>query len=145
MIWWLSFATISLLIGVGYTYRRVALLQYARRIRALAEMHQYRRRLGHLTSELLAQVNELDQKTKYSTQPASDRWSRDFGIVCDQLVKIGETLPLIDELLENQKVDQSHDAIMSACKMVEKVSRELSEIRNTAPKLLDDKKSDRNL
>jgi hypothetical protein len=139
IIWWLSFATISFLLASGYSWRRVSLYLHAKRARQIADLERYRKRLQIVTSEMLSQANELDQKSKYVSGEVSDAWSKNLGLACDELVRLGETLPLIEQLLEHRNVKESREGILRSCRMAAKISRELHDIRLDEPKLLDDK------
>jgi len=141
MIWWLSFTTLSILFISGYVVRRLALRMHAEHIRQLTDLHLYRNRLQALTSEMLDQANEMDQKSKYIQGAVSTSWSKNLGIACDELVQLGETLPLIDQLLERKKIKAGREGILRSCRMAAKISRELHDIRLAEPKLLGDKNS----
>ena len=112
---------------------------HSKRMRQIADLEFYRKRLQIVTSEMLAQANELDQKSKYTSGQVSQVWSKNLGITCEELVRLGETLPLIEQLLERKKVKESREGILRSCRMATKISRELHDIRLDEPKLLDDK------
>src|SRR5882757_9933887 len=141
MIWWLSFTTLSILFISGYVTRRLALRMHTEHIRQLTDLHLYRNRLEKLTSEMLDQANEMDQKSKYIPGEVSASWSKNLGIACDELVQLGETLPLIDQMLERKKIKAGREGILRSCRMAAKISRELHDIRLAEPKLLGDKNS----
>jgi hypothetical protein len=141
MIWWLSFTTLSILFISGYVARRLVLHMHTQHIRQLTDLHLYRNRLQKLTSEMLDQANEMDQKSKYIQGDVSASWSKNLGIACDELVQLGETLPLIDQLLERKKIKAGREGILRSCRMAAKISRELHDIRLAEPKLLGDKNS----
>ncbi len=121
--------------------RRLTLHMHAEQIRQLTDLHLYRNRLQTVTSEMLAQANEMDQKSKYIQGSVSADWSKNLGIACDELVQLGETLPLIDQLLERKKIKAAREGITRSCRMASKISRELHDIRVAEPKLLGDKNS----
>jgi hypothetical protein len=139
MIWWLSFTTLSILLGAGYVLRRRLLLEQSKKMRELTDLQRYRKRLHAVTTEMLAQANDLDQKSKFIQGNVSDAWSKNLGIACDELVQLGETLPLIDQLLERRNVKDAREGILRSCRMAAKISRELHDIRLDEPKLLGDK------
>ena len=141
MIWWLSFATLSILFISGYVARRLALRMHTEHVRELTDLHLYRNRLQMLTGEMLNQANEMDQKSKYIQGDVPANWSKNLGIACDELVQLSETLPLIDQLLERKKIKAGREGILRSCRMASKISRELHDIRLAEPKLLGDKNS----
>lgn len=83
----------------------------------------------------------MDQNSKFIETSVTQEWSRKLGNACDELVQLSETLPLIEQLLERKNISAGHDGILRACRMAEKISRELKEIRGAEPKLLGDKNS----
>jgi hypothetical protein len=141
MIWWLSFVTLSILFASGYVARRLQLHLRAERLRELTELQLYRQRLTVVTNEMLIQANEMDQVSKFIQDGASQSWSKNLGIACNELVQLGETLPLIDQLLERKKIKAGREGILRSCRMAAKISRELHDIRLAEPKLLGDKSS----
>lgn len=141
MLWWLCFTTLSILLCSGYVVRLLSLRLHAEQVRQLTELQLYKNRLQTVTSEMLAQANEMDQKSKYIQGDVSSDWSKNLGIACDELVQLGETLPLIDQLLERKKIKAAREGITRSCRMASKISRELHDIRLAEPKLLGDKNS----
>ncbi|CAN5350250.1 hypothetical protein BH10CYA1_BH10CYA1_17130 [soil metagenome] len=141
ILWWLCFTTLSILFISGYIVRRVTLRLHADHLRQLTDLHLYRNRLETLISEMLSQANEMDQKSKYIQGNLPADWSKNLGIACDELVQLGETLPLIDQLLERKKIKAAREGITRSCRMASKISRELHDIRLAEPKLLGDKNS----
>ncbi|MFN8550945.1 MAG: hypothetical protein U0103_05600 [Candidatus Obscuribacterales bacterium] len=141
MIWWLSFVTLSILFVSGYAARRWQLHLNAQRLRELTDLQLYRKRLQVITNEMLVLANEMDQQSKFIPGSASQSWSKNLGIACDELVQLGETLPLIDQLLERKKIKAGREGILRSCRMAAKISRELHNIRQAEPKLLGDKQS----
>ncbi len=139
MIWWLSFVTLSILFVSGYVARRVQLYLNTQRLRELTDLQLYRKRLQVVTNELLVLANEMDQQSKFMQNTVTPTWSKSLGIACDELVQLGETLPLIDQLLERKKVKAGREGILRSCRMAAKISRELHDIRLAEPKLLGDK------
>jgi hypothetical protein len=141
MIWWLSFVTLSILFVSGYVARHLQLHLKADRLRELTDLQLYRKRLQVVTNEMLVQANEMDQTSKFIQDGVSQAWSKNLGIACDELVQLGETLPLIDQLLERKKLKAGREGILRSCRMAAKISRELHDIRLAEPKLLGDKNS----
>lgn len=141
MLWWLCFTTLSILLCSGYVVRLLSLRLHAEQVRQLTDLQLYKNRLQTVTSEMLAQANEMDQKSKYIQGDVSSDWSKNLGIACDELVQLGETLPLIDQLLERKKIKAAREGITRSCRMASKISRELHDIRLAEPKLLGDKNS----
>src|ERR1700733_5124253 len=101
-IWMIAICAFVALTGGAIAYRKVTLRIAAGRTKEIAAMHVYRKRLETVMSELLARANELDQAAKYLPSDKAARVSDNVGKVCEELVRLGETLPLLDELLQSE-------------------------------------------
>ena len=121
MLWWLCFTTLSILFISGYVVRRITLRLHADHIRQLTDLHLYKNRLETLTSEMLSQsLTTWTRRSKYIQGNVSAEWSKNLGIACDELVQLGETLPLIDQLLERKKIKAAREGITRSCRMASK-------------------------
>ena len=130
----------SLAVPVGlFAWRKLYLALLNQRVRQIADLNHYRDRLQAVYSELLSQANELDQNSKYASADLPENWSKRLGIICEELVRLGEMLPLIEDLLERKKVKSSRTGLLQSCRMASKISGELKLITGEQPKLLDDK------
>jgi hypothetical protein len=135
-IWMIAICAFVALTGGAIAYRKVTLRIAADRTKEIAAMHVYRKRLETVMSELLARANELDQAAKYLPSDKAARVSDNVGKVCEELVRLGETLPLLDELLQSENVKESKDGILRTCRMASKISADMKLVEEQELKLI---------
>jgi uncharacterized membrane protein YccC len=93
------------------------------RLRALQD------RLKPVISSLLEQVNDLDQERQYQVQSESNEWSARMAAVCEDVVRLGDALTLIDRTLGQEDLRHSRRVMLVTCRLASKVSREIRDIR----------------
>jgi len=104
------------------------LLQSSRR-RKLQRLKTYQARLKPVVSSLLEQVNELDQDAQYRGIPLSRELSTRITDLCEDLVKLGDALLLIDRILQDEDLRHGQRALLSSCRLAGKVSRQMHQVR----------------
>jgi hypothetical protein len=100
------------------------------RVRQLETLHEYHERLRSVISDLLALVDEVDQQSKFSGVP-SDEWSTQLKAACNDLVKLGNSLPEIERLLHDNKVNESREVILQSCRKATDIAKQLHRIRRS--------------
>jgi hypothetical protein len=128
-------------LGAGIGWRKIALNAASNRAKQIASMHVYRGRLQNIVSELLSRANDLDQAAKYLPADKAARVSENVGKVCEELVRLGETLPLLDELLAEENIKDSKDGILRTCRMASKISQDMHVVEEQELKLIGYKKN----
>ncbi len=128
--------------GSLFTWLKISNYLKAKRTKQLIELRAYEERLKVVVSELLAQVNDIDQSTKYIDIGAAPdpEWSRRLQVACGQLVTIGNALPTIESLLKEEKVKDGREIILDTCRSAAQVSEELKQLRRVEPRLTDREK-----
>ncbi len=134
-------AGIVVLAGSLFAWLKVSQYLSKQKAKQLIELRAYEERLKIVVSELLAQVNDIDQSTKYLNVTPDTEWSRRLQSACGQLVNIGNSLPTIESLLKEEKVKDGRDVILDTCRSASEVSEELKQLRGTELRLTDREKS----
>lgn len=148
---WLDLMDHLFLVGIGtastlvlggslFTWLKISNYLKAKRTKQLIELRAYEERLKVVVSELLAQVNDIDQSTKYIGATPDPEWSRRLQGACSQLVTIGNALPTIESLLKEEKVKDGREFILDTCRSAAQVSEELKQLRRVEPRLTDREK-----
>jgi len=127
------------------TWRKISIYFQEKRLRQLNELHCYSERLRTVVAEFLATVNELDQGGKYVIEQMGNDWSRRLGVTCQELVSLGESLPLVDQLLSSKNVSAGREGLLRSCRMASKIALELEEIRREEKKAITDQSHPPNL
>ncbi len=127
--------------GSLFTWLKVSNYLKRQKAKQLIELRAYEERLKIVVSELLAQVNDIDQATQYTGSAPDPEWSRRLQSACGQLVTIGNSLPTIESLLNEEKVKDGREVILDTCRSASQVSEELKQLRRAEPRLTDRKKS----
>ncbi|HEY9775646.1 MAG TPA: hypothetical protein V6C81_17920 [Planktothrix sp.] len=99
-----------------------------RRRRRLEQIEEYHERLRSVISELLAKADEVDQQGKYLGVPSAE-WTHILRAACSELVKLGDDLPKIEKMLEEQDLNGARDTVLESCRKASKISRQLDSIR----------------
>lgn len=95
----------------------------------LLRLQALRDRLRPAVSSLMEQVNDLDQESKYQSLPASNEWSEKMAAVCADVVRLGDALTLIDNVLQQENLQHSRRVMLVTCRLAAKVSGEIREMR----------------
>jgi hypothetical protein len=96
--------------------------------RQLETLRQYHDRLRSVISDLLALVDEVDQQSKFSGVP-NEEWSAALKAACNDLVKLGDDLPEIERLLNENHVNESREVILQSCRKATDIAKQLHRIR----------------
>ena len=91
----------------------------------VAELHNRRLRLHAVISELMAKANELDQHRQYVVLPASDQSGHRLAAVCQDLVVLNESLPMIEHLLKEGNIKHGRRDILIAINSAVHLNRHL--------------------
>jgi hypothetical protein len=124
------------MLGGAIGWRKLALNAASYRAKEIASMRVYRKRLQTVVSELLSRANDLDQAAKYLPADKAARVSENVGKVCEELIRLGETLPLIDELLAEENIKDGRDGILRTCRMASKISQDMHLVEEQELKLI---------
>jgi hypothetical protein len=96
--------------------------------RQLSALREYQERLRVIVNDLLARADEADQQSKYSGVP-NEAWAQDLRVACSALVKLGDQLPQIEQLLEERNVAESRQVILEACRKAHNIGQQLRRLR----------------
>jgi len=99
-----------------------------RRRRQLKMVQEYHERLRTIIMELLSQADELDQQSKYLGIP-SESWAQELRSACSELVKLGDDLPHIERMLDENDLKRARDLVFDSCQKATQISRQLESIR----------------
>jgi hypothetical protein len=111
----------ALLFGARFIAKRLG----RRRKVVIAELHNRRLRLHAVISELMAKANELDQHRQYVVLPANDQTSHRLAAVCQDLVVLSESLPMIENLLKEGNIKHGRRDILIAVNSAVHLNRHL--------------------
>lgn len=144
---WAAIAVVGLL-AVLIGARQLLVYVQERRMRQLEDLRAYSARLRTVVAEMLAKANDLDQARAYLTQDLNRDLTLRIGGACEELVSLGESLPLVDQLLERKNLRAGREHLLLSCRMAEKISKELSAIDAVETRAITDRsqsggKSDR--
>jgi hypothetical protein len=115
------FWLVALLYGARFIAKRLG----RRRKVVIAELHNRRLRLHAVISELMAKANELDQHRQYVVLPANDQTSHKIAAVCQDLVVLSTSLPMIDNLLKEGNIKHGRRDILIAINSAVHLNRHL--------------------
>jgi hypothetical protein len=73
----------------------------------------------------MARANELDQHRQYVVLPADDRTSHKLAAVCQDLVVLSESLPMIENLLKEGNIKHGRRDILIALNTAAHLNRHL--------------------
>jgi hypothetical protein len=135
---WAAIA-IMLVILFLVAWRKITIYIEERRLSQLHELRHATQRLRTVVAELLANVNELDQGGKYLIEKSDNDWSRRLGVTCQELVSLGDSLPLVDQLLDHQNVSAGREGLLRSCRMASKIVLEVDEIKREAQRTITDR------
>lgn len=100
--------------------------------RRLANLANSQDRLKAITSELLETANDLDQHLKYAGKPPTSPEFQKLKTVLDDLGILTETLPVIDQLIDDRKVEDINNMLSASSRLADKVNRMLLDIKRTS-------------
>lgn len=124
-----SVVTVGLFCLVFFAWHAVSKFLEDRRQRQLAELESYNKRLQYVVERLLARVDDIDQEQKYLGQPVSAETSKRLASTCTELVTLGDSLKLVDTMLEARDVHQSRRTLLRCCRIAAHVASELNHVR----------------
>ncbi len=119
-------------IAVAFGWRRMRAAIETRRDRELAELRVQFGRLQIAVGLLLEKVDELDQEMKYAGREVPARWTKRFSSTCTDLVKLGESIALIEEQLKARDSGATREHLKRALTVAVGLSRNIREIRYSA-------------
>lgn len=97
-------------------------------------------RLKTITAELLEKANDIDQHLTYRGDGGTRAEKAKLGTAMNDLVILSETLPVIDHLLEEDKLDDCNQMLSASLRLAEKIRRSISDIKYTLA-LVEDRQS----
>lgn len=109
------------------------------RARRLALLSNSQERLKTITAELLEKANDIDQHLAYRGVDGTLAEKAKLGTAMGDLVILSETLPIIDQLLEEDKLDDCNQMLSASLRLAEKIRRSISDIKYTIA-LVDDRR-----
>ncbi|HMP53544.1 MAG TPA: hypothetical protein PKD05_18490 [Candidatus Melainabacteria bacterium] len=101
------------------------------RARRLALLSNSQERLKTITAELLEKANDIDQHLAYRGVDGTRAEKAKLGTAMGDLVILSETLPIIDQLLEEDKLDDCNQMLSASLRLAEKIRRSISDIKYT--------------
>lgn len=145
MIVWSAAAAVVLLI-MAIIWRKLSIYLHERRMRQIADLQAYSQRLRTVVAELLARANDLDQGSAYLQVEFADErenLSRRIGVACEELVRLGESLPLVDQLLEHRNLASGRQHLLHSCRTATRISNDLSAISAMETRAIDDREKNK--
>lgn len=111
------------------------------RARRMALLSNSQERLKVVTAELMEKANDLDQHIKYAGKSAGGAEKAKIKSALDDLLILSETLPTIDQLIEENRIDDVNDMLSAASQLAEKINGLLGDVKrglghSTEPKKL---------
>lgn len=103
------------------------------RARRQALLSNSQERLKTITAELLEKANDIDQHLIYRGDGGDGTRAEKakLGTAMGDLVILSETLPVIDQLLEEDKLDDCNQMLSASLRLAEKIRRSISDIKYT--------------
>lgn len=101
------------------------------RARRQALLSNSQERLKTITAELLEKANDIDQHLTYRGADGTRAEKAKLGTAMNDLVILSETLPVIDHLLEEDKLDDCNQMLSASLRLAEKIRRSISDIKYT--------------
>lgn len=86
-------------------------------------------RLKTVVSALLGRVNDLDLSLNYQFKD-KDFDSSKTRVVADDLVKVTETIPAIEQLIAEQRFDDAADLLSASCRLIDKDVRIITQLES---------------
>ncbi len=96
----------------------------------LANLRTYHQRLTVLISELLAKANDLDQHQLYVFSAGNPQFSNNLASICQELVVLTDSLPVIGGILADGHVGQSRQDLLASVKTAAFINRRLDTMRH---------------
>gem|GEM_PF-1463588 len=91
-------------------------------------------RLKSVSTVLLERVNDIDQHLKYQDQSAESETSKTrIVVVAGDLVKVAETIPIIEQLISEKRFDDAADLLSASCRLIDKVVRIVTQLESAMP------------
>lgn len=110
-------------------YRYTSNYLAMKRSEQLFSLRKQNERLKIVVSELLAQVNDIDQESKFRNSNVHPSHSQQMVLSCNELVSLGDTLKLIDRHLQSGQVRESRKYILDSCNIALRASNDLHSLR----------------
>ena len=111
------------------------------RSRRLASLSDSQERLKVVVAELLERANDLDQHLQY-TGANSGEAPLKLKSALEDLVILSETLPTIDQLIKERRVDDCNQMLSASSLLAEKVNNRLADAKRAGKTKLLSKKPD---
>ena len=88
-------------------------------------------RLKTVVAALLARVNDLDLLIGYQTKKSdADSSKTRVAVVANDLVKVTDTLPAIEQLIDENRFDDAADLLSASCRLIDKDVRIITQLES---------------
>lgn len=88
-------------------------------------------RLKTVVAALLARVNDLDLLIGYQTKKSdADSSKTRVAVVANDLVKVTDTLPAIEQLIDESRFDDAADLLSASCRLIDKDVRIITQLES---------------
>lgn len=118
--------TALVLIALALVGSKLIEYQREKQLQEITYLRSYYERLRIVVAEMLAQVNDIDQASAY-TKLGSQK-SKRLGTICEELVGLSESLPLLAVLIEGNNRRSGRNHLLKSCRMAEQISSELKQL-----------------
>lgn len=99
-----------------------------RKARRHALLGDSTRRLKTVVAELLEKLNDLDQQSKFSGIQNDGAYKDRLAVSAKDLVTVTDTLPAIEQLLNEERFNDAADLLSATCRLVEKIVRVMAQL-----------------
>ena len=82
-----------------------------------------------ITAELMEKANDLDQHMLYLEGSKTSAQGQKLKSALDDLVILSDTLPTIDQLIKERRIDDTNDMLSASCRLAEKVKDLLADVK----------------
>ncbi|MBZ0186659.1 MAG: hypothetical protein K8F91_10455 [Candidatus Obscuribacterales bacterium] len=124
----ISVFVLAVLSVIGLTTWLVALPKM--RARRLAVLKSSQTRLQGVVGELMEKANNLDLLLEYADKGNRAALTGKLKVALDDLLMVADTLPTIDQLLKEKRIDDSADMLSASCRLADKAASLLSEVKS---------------
>lgn len=88
-------------------------------------------RLKTVVAALLARINDLDLQIGYQVKKSDiDATKSRIAVAADDLVKVSDTLPAIEQLIGEKRFDDAADLLSASCRLVDKDVRIITQLES---------------
>ncbi|MBI4534311.1 MAG: hypothetical protein HY711_10245 [Candidatus Melainabacteria bacterium] len=95
----------------------------------LKRLLDYEKRLKEVVSVLLAQADAIDQESRFLRQAPDCKWSQHLEVACNDLVRLGDKLVVIESYVELGNVGLTRSELLKSVRDAIKLLSELKEIK----------------